>query len=137
VVLADSGKAETVHTYGWYLRRYINDAKAKGATPIVLSPVPRNMWTEGRVNLAAKDYGKWAAEAAAGAGALFIDLNGLVARRYEAAGEEKVLEAYFTAADHTHTTKAGAELNAAAVVEGIKALQDCPLKSFLAEDKDR
>ena len=28
---------EVVHTYGWYLRKMIADAKAKGATPIVLS----------------------------------------------------------------------------------------------------
>src|SRR5579872_3158165 len=26
-------KPETVHTYGWYLRKYINDARAKGMTP--------------------------------------------------------------------------------------------------------
>src|SRR5262249_10484959 len=25
---------ETVHTYGWYIRKYITDTKAKGATPI-------------------------------------------------------------------------------------------------------
>src|SRR5450432_2212168 len=26
---------ETVHSYGWYMRKYVNDAKAKGAIPIV------------------------------------------------------------------------------------------------------
>jgi len=26
-------KHEVVHTYGWYMRKYINDAKAKGMTP--------------------------------------------------------------------------------------------------------
>src|SRR5947208_8845412 len=39
-----SGKKEVVHTYGWYLRQYIRDAKDAGATPIVLSLVPRNIW---------------------------------------------------------------------------------------------
>ena len=126
-----TGKKETVHTYGWYLRKYITDAKAKGATPIVLSLIPRNMWKVGKVNRAANDYGKWAAEAARMEGALFIDLNEIVARHYEEIGEAKVMELYFTPADHTHTTPAGAQLNAACVVEGIQQLKDCPLAGFV------
>ena len=126
-----TGKKELVHTYGWYLRKYITDAKSKGATPIVLSLIPRNMWTDGKVNRAANDYGKWAAEAAKMEGALFIDLNEIIARRYEEAGPEKVMELYFTPADHTHTTPAGAQLNAICVVEGIQKLKDCPLAGYL------
>lgn len=37
-----TGKHEVVHTCGWYLRTFITDAKAKGATAIVCSPIPRN-----------------------------------------------------------------------------------------------
>src|SRR5438046_3603940 len=51
-----TGKKETVHTYGWYIRKYIADAKAKGATPIVCSPIPRNMWKHDKVLRAANDY---------------------------------------------------------------------------------
>lgn len=127
-----SDKTETVHSYGWYLRNYIADAKAKGATPIVLSPIPRNIWKDGKVARAAGSYSRWAAEAAKACGAQFIDLNELVARRYEAEGAEKVGADYFTAADHTHTTAAGARVNAAAVIEGVKTLAGCPLKDFLA-----
>jgi len=128
----DAGKKEVVHTYGWYMRKYVADARAKGATPIVLSPVPRNMWgDDGKVLRAANDYGKWAAEAAKAGGAAFIDLNELVARRYEAAGPEKVKALYF-GEDHTHTTPAGARLNAEAVVEGLKSLKDCPLCRYLS-----
>jgi lysophospholipase L1-like esterase len=133
VVDEKTGKQEVVHTYGWYLRKYIADTRAKGATAIVLSPVPRNIWKDDHtVARAANDYGKWAAEAARDGGALFIDLNELVARRYEAAGPEKVKTLYF-AEDHTHTTPAGAELNAAAVVEGIRGLKECPLRDYLAQ----
>src|SRR5262249_38052832 len=31
---------EVVHTYGWYLRKYIADARAKGMTPILCSQIP-------------------------------------------------------------------------------------------------
>jgi lysophospholipase L1-like esterase len=127
-----SGKKEVVHTYGWYLRQYIRDAKDAGATPIVLSLVPRNIWVQGKVIRAGSDYGKWAAEAAHAEDALFIDLNSIIAAHYEAAGKEKVQELYFTSTDHTHTTPVGAELNAASVVEGIRALKNCPLKDYLA-----
>lgn len=126
-----TGKEETVHSYGWYLRKYIADAKARGATPIVLSLVPRNIWKDGHIIRAKNDYGKWAAEAARQGDALFIDLNEIVASRYEAAGEETVRSDYFTSADHTHTTKAGAVVNATCVAEGIRGLGDCPLGDYL------
>jgi rhamnogalacturonan acetylesterase len=132
-VVEMTGKAETVHSYGWYLRRYIADAKAKGATPIVLSPVPRNIWRDGRVVRASGDYGKWAREAAAEGGAPFVDLNEIVASRYEAGGQKNVPRGTFTEADHTHTTRQGAEINAECVVEGLRALPEIGLTKFLKE----
>ncbi len=125
-------KAETVQSYGWYLRKYIADAKAKGATPIVLSQIPRNIWRNGKVSRASRDYGKWAREAAVAGGALFIDLNEIVAGHYEELGQEKVKTEFFSEKDHTHTLAAGAKVNAASVIEGIKGLKDCPLAGFLA-----
>jgi len=126
-----TSKVETVHTYGWYLRKYIDDAQQRGATPIVLSPVPRNLWSEGKVLRADQDYGGWAAQTATAAGAAFVDLNELAARHYEQRGEPGVREEYFTSADHTHTTLAGAQANARAVIEGIRGLQGCPLAEFV------
>lgn len=132
-VVEQTGQREVIHTYGWYLRKYIADSKAKGAMPIVLSPVPRDIWRDGKVSRAANDYGKWAKEAAQAGGAQFVDLNEIIAKHYEEAGAEKVQTEYFTAADHTHTTLAGAKLNAACVVAGLRALKDCPLTAFLAD----
>jgi len=127
-------KHEVVHTYGWYLKKFIDDTKAKGATPIVLSPVPRNMWKDDKVIRASNDYGKWAAEVARTEGAFFIDLNEIVAKQYETIGPEKVKNLLFLE-DHTHTTPAGAQINAASVVEGLKTLKSCPLAGFLLKEK--
>lgn len=121
---------ETVHTYGWYLRKYIADTQAAGATPVICSPVPRNIWEDGKVARASDDYGKWARETASGAGAWFIDLNEIIAGKYEALGQEEVSTKLFLT-DHTHTNEAGAIINATAVAEGIKYLQKCRLKKFL------
>ncbi len=122
---------ETVHTYGWYLRRFIADARAKGATPIVCSPVPRKIWKGGRIERSSRTYQKWAAEVAAQEKTGYIDLNEIIARRYDAMGPERV-EPLF-ADPHTHTSRAGAELNARCVVEGIRALADPRLAAYLKE----
>lgn len=132
-VVEQTGRPEVVQTYGWYLRQYIAEAQARGATAIVLSPVPRNIWRERRVTRAADDYGRWAGEAAKVGDAFFIDLNELAARRYEVEGQERVGSEFFTATDHTHTTKAGAVVNAACLVEGIRRLDGCALRDFLSD----
>ncbi|WP_460920750.1 rhamnogalacturonan acetylesterase [Pontibacter brevis] len=124
---------EVVHSYGWYLRQFIAEVKAKGATPIVLSPVPRNTWNNGKPNRNDQDYGKWAAEAAKQGDAVFIDLNKIIADRYEQEGEEKVRSTYFNTTDHTHTIEAGAIVNAASVVEGIRQNRKLELNKYLVK----
>src|SRR5262249_3157383 len=131
VTVEKTGQKETVHTYGWYLRKYIADTKSKGAVPIVCSPIPRNIWRKGKVARASNDYGKWAAEAAKQGGAFFIDLNEIVAKRSEELGQELVATNFFTTVDHTHTPRAGAEENALAISKGIRTLEDCSLGNFL------
>jgi len=124
-------KHEIVHTYGWYMRKYIDEAKAKGAIPIVCSPVPRNIFKDGKIERSASGYGLWSKQVAQTNGAYFIDLFELVAQRYEKLGAEKVQSDLFTAKDHTHTTEAGARINAQAVAEGIKDLKKNKLKKYL------
>lgn len=126
---------EVVHSYGWYIRQFIADTKAKGATPIVLSPVPRNIWKDGKANRNNEDYGKWAAEAANQEEVPFIDLNKIIADRYEREGEEKVRSTYFNTKDHTHTIEAGAKVNAAAVAEGIRQNKKLKLNKYLLSDE--
>lgn len=125
-------KHEVVHSYGWYIRQFITEIKAKGATPIVLSPVPRNSWKAGKPNRNNQDYGKWAAEAANQGKAFFIDLNKIIADRYEREGEKKVRSTYFNTTDHTHTIEAGARVNAASVVEGIRQNKKLELNKYLS-----
>src|SRR5439155_13546055 len=63
-VAMPNGSAEMVHTYGWYMRKFVADASAKGATPIVLSLTVRNIWKDGRVERGSGNFGKWAEEIA-------------------------------------------------------------------------
>jgi lysophospholipase L1-like esterase len=121
---------EIVHTYGWYLRRFIADARAKGATPIVCSLVPRKIWKDGKIVRSSDDYGKWAADVANAEKVAFVDLNEIIARKYDELEAPKV-EPLF-ADEHTHTSLAGAELNAAAVIAGLKGLKHCALCKYFS-----
>lgn len=127
-----SGKKETVYSYGWYLRRYIADTRAKGATPIVLSFVPRNIWQGDKVGRGTGSYTTWAEEAAKQGGAAFVNLNEIIAQRYDTIGKDKTA-AYFATPDHTHTNPDGAKFNAECVVSGLKALPGSPFLPLLSE----
>jgi rhamnogalacturonan acetylesterase len=120
---------EVVHSYGWYLRKFVREAKAKGATPVICSMIPRNQWADGKVKRADKDFGKWAEEIAKEEGVFFINLNAITADKYDALGPEQV-KALFPG-DHTHTNEEGAKINAASVTEGIRSLKALTLNQYL------
>jgi lysophospholipase L1-like esterase len=127
-------KFEVVHTFGWYEKQVIADARSKGATAMVCSLIPRNTWKNGKAARPAADSAAvWARDAANSANAPFIDLNEIIARQYDSLGQEKV-NALFVAGAGPHTSLAGAQTNAICVVAGIKALPENPLVKFLSEN---
>ncbi len=127
-----TGEYKVIYSFGWYLRKFIMDAKEKGAIPIVLSHTPRNIFDDGKIQRNTASFGRWSEEAARQAGAYFIDLNRISADKLQQMGYEqglKVVAEYFNH-DHTHTSLKGARLNAESIAEGLKA-SDCPLKGYL------
>ncbi|MBI4625720.1 MAG: rhamnogalacturonan acetylesterase [Verrucomicrobia bacterium] len=118
-----------MHTWGWYLRRYLNDARAKGATPVVCSLIPRKTWKDGKIARTSDSHADWARAVAKAEGVAFVDLHEIIARRYDELGPEKV-NAFF-ADERVHTSAAGAELNAACVVSGLKSLPQNPVAAYL------
>jgi len=122
------GIREQVHTFGWYMGKYVTDARAKGATVVLLSPIPhKDRWVKER-DFA--DLAKWDSEVAKTHGARFIDLTLLVADGYRKEDPAKV-ESFF-ADKGTHTTDEGARFNAEKVVRGLAGLPGNPLKTYLA-----
>ncbi len=124
-------KHEVVHTFGWYMRKYVTDTKAKGATPIVCSMIPRKIWKDGKIVRNSSDYAGWAAEVARSEHVPFVDLNEIIAARYDELGPEKVDPLFGD--EHTHTTRAGAELNAECVIAGLKSLPNDPLAPYFSK----
>jgi lysophospholipase L1-like esterase len=129
-IKSDLTTMETIHTFGWYMRKYALDTKAKGATPILLSMVPHKDWQDGKiVRKEQETFVRWTRNAAQTTGALFIDSNEIIARGLERLGPEKV-EPFFADA-RTHSSSEGAKYNAAAVIVGMKRLKSNPLRRYL------
>lgn len=132
VVMEADGRIATIHTFGWYMRKYAKEVKAKKATPILLSHIPRNQWlTSDSLNVRRNEdsFGGWTREAAKQSKAHFIDLNARVADKYDQLGKDVVPRLFH--GDHTHTSREGALLNAFTVAEGIRDLKGCKLKRYL------
>jgi lysophospholipase L1-like esterase len=120
-VMESTGDTILVHTYGWYMRRYIQDVLDKKAVPVVCSLIPRNIWQDGKVGRNDDTYALWAQQAAESIeGAYFIDLNKLICDKYDVLGKNFVNTLYY--GDHTHTSELGAKMNAAIVAEEFKRL---------------
>jgi lysophospholipase L1-like esterase len=132
---SDLKTMETIHTFGWYMRKYSSDAKVKGATVILLSMVPHKDWKDGKIVRREQDtFVKWTANAAEKTGAQFIDANNIIAEGFERLGQEKV-NSFFGDA-RTHATPEGAKYNAAAIVFGMKQLKPNPLANYFSKLAD-
>ena len=124
-----------LHTFGWYLKQFIQETRAAGAIPIVCSLTPRKAWTaDGHFVRANTTHAAWAAAVAQETGVPFVDLYELIARKYEELGPGAVDPLYVpTPAEKLHTGWDGAVVNAERVVAGLKTLQGNPFAPFFAE----
>lgn len=126
--LASNGKYEVVYTFGWYLRKIIEDTREKGGTPILLSLTPRNEWKDGKIERRNDSYGKWYRDIAAQTGCEFVDVHNISADFLDKKGQKKAA-AYYNH-DHTHTSLKGARNNAKSVAKGLKEIKS-PLAEYL------
>lgn len=127
-----TGINQVVYTFGWYLRKFILDCQEKGATAIVLTHTPRNIFDNGKIQSNAKGIGAWTKEAADQTGVLCIDVNTLTGQKLQKiADEQGLLElGKYYQGDHTHTSKKGALLNASTIVEALRTTNS-PLATYL------
>ena len=118
VVLKDEAYNEVVYSFGWYLRKMIDDCRQKGATPILVSLTPRNEWPDGKIERRNDSYGKWYREVAEQTGCTFLDLHNITADALDGIGQEAAKRYYNN--DHTHTSLLGARLNANSIAIGLR-----------------
>ena len=148
----DNGTYEVVYSFGWYLKKMIDDTREKGATPILVSLTPRNEWPGGKVERRDASYGKWYREVVEATGVEFVDLHNISADFLDkkfavkalpadkekakakiAEQKEKAGAKYFKK-DHTHTSKLGAQMNAQSFAKGLRENKS-PLAKYLKQQK--
>jgi lysophospholipase L1-like esterase len=132
----DDGSYEVVYSFGWYLKKMIDDCREKGATPILVSLTPRNEWPDGKIERRDDSYGKWYREVVEQTGVAFIDMHNISAdfldkkfakrlsddkekAKAQIAAIKEKAGIYFKQ-DHTHASKLGAQMNARSFAKGLK-----------------
>lgn len=127
---AQVGSYEVVYSFGWYLKKFIQDVREKGATPILVSLTPRNEWTDGKIERRNDTYGKWYREVAEETGVELVDLHNITADFLDKkCGKKEKAMKYFNH-DHTHTSLLGAKTNAQSIAKGLRDNKS-PLAKYL------
>jgi lysophospholipase L1-like esterase len=145
IVRSTTNTPETLHTFGWYMRKQIADIQAKGASPIVLTLTVRDRWINGKIERDPAQqppttderpkeptrYSVWSAEIAKAAGLPLLDVHSMIADRYDREGKA-VVDTYFqSASDPTHRNPKGAEVDAEITLAALKALKGPGFDVFL------
>jgi rhamnogalacturonan acetylesterase len=116
IVTETNGTTETIDTYNFYMVNAVNSLKAKGATAIVSSQTPDDIWS-GTSIVAGPRFVVYAQEVAGNTSVTYVDHYDYVAQAYAKIGEATVDTWY--PIDHTHTLPAGAQVVAEAFVRGL------------------
>ena len=133
---AGAGRGTTsMHTHGWYLRKFIADVQAKKATPIAATLTLRDLWKDGKVErLKEQVVGQgamsdWTRQVAAAGKVLLVDHSNIIGDILDKLGP---VEGDKLFGDHyLHTNTAGAIVNCEAFISGLKTLPDMPLVNYL------
>lgn len=131
-IKADLKTMETIHTFGWYLRKYGSEAKTRGATVILLSKVPHKDWRDGKI-VRERDqatFATWTRHAAEATGTLYGDANGVISDGYERLGPDNVTPLFGDA--RTHMNADGARYNAAGIVATLRTIPHNPLAIYFS-----
>ena len=120
--LTDMRGTEPNTTYKAYLRKFINEAREMGVTPILMSPICRAYFKDGKINdegrhdltaishqpsAISKDYVQCMREVAEEMNVPFLDMTAASCAFLESRGQEFCMTHYFNCGDKTHTSAQG------------------------------
>lgn len=125
------GKQETVLTFPAYIENAAKTFTDKGATVLISSQTPNNVWETGEYAYSPSRFVGYAQLAAENAGVDYVDHGAYVASRYESLGAETV-NGYYPS-DHTHTSPEGAAVVAEAFLKAV-VCSDVALKEVLTTE---
>ncbi|HSE46016.1 MAG TPA: GDSL-type esterase/lipase family protein [Gemmatimonadales bacterium] len=110
------------------LTKFINDARAAGATPILFTPVARKSATTANPGFAGLDV--QVRELAASAKVALVDLTSLAIAYYGSLTSAQLNALFFSSTEGTHFSESGATQIAGIVAKNLKA-STVPIRDFL------
>jgi lysophospholipase L1-like esterase len=134
---------EPFTTYEGFLSTYIDDTRAHGATPVLLTPIQRNAWAGSALRDTHGDYPVAMRELAATRGVSLVDATLLTTAYFERIGQAATTELFMNLAvgqspnypegnsDNTHLQEAGARAIATLVLADF-ARQGLPIGRLVA-----
>ena len=119
--LTDMRGTEPNTTYKEYLRTFIREARSMGVTPVLMAPICRAYFKDGKINPEGrhdltnansqlpvnKNYVLSMREVAQEMNVPFLDMTARSCEMYETAGKDFCMANYFNCGDKTHTSAAG------------------------------
>jgi lysophospholipase L1-like esterase len=133
---ADTSKPERfsdIPTYKANLKKYVDVARSKGVTPVLITPIARLNYANGVFKSDFQDYCDAMKEVAAETNTACIDLRAKSLATWTSLGYDKVFPFYMVSSngtDYTHFTEDGAYEVAGLVVDGLKEL-NLPIVQYL------
>lgn len=131
-------------SYTLYLTKYVNEVRALGATPILLTPIVRNSWTGTSISNTgahvldslgkAIDYPAAMRKVATDMNCAIVDHTALTKAMCEKYGQAKTTELIYNVGDGTHLGEFGASLYARLAVQDL--IRQGILSSYLNANPD-
>lgn len=141
-----TGHTDPWTTYQGYLARYIDEAKARGAYPILVTPVERNLWSGGVIVASHGEYPAAMRSLATARAVPLIDLTVRSTRKYRELGQSYSTYSLFMnlaanayvnypagQKDNTHFQENGAKFISVLVTEGIRAAPQAQMVALEAK----
>jgi lysophospholipase L1-like esterase len=105
--------------YSEYLRRYIDDARKVGAKPVLVAPVARRTFADGKPTTSLTPYADAARAVAKEKGVPVIDLHALSLAVFAKLGDDGSADFSASKTDRTHWSRKGAKEVAGLVAKAI------------------
>lgn len=131
-------------TYKQFLSTYIDETRAKGATPVLVTPIYRDRWEDGRIKDTHAGYPPAMRELAKDKQVTILDLHAKTAERFQQLGPDATRGLFMYLAkgespnypdgiqDGTHLRDTGAHEICRLAVQAIEA-SDLPLKAWVVK----
>jgi rhamnogalacturonan acetylesterase len=126
-------REEIVYSFGWYVRKYVADCRARGIELVLMTATPRNRWEEGRmIRGVSQHYADCCRKIADETGTKFLDAGDAIIQAFTPMGEETVSN-FYQPGQQVHTNERGAHVMAGIICKALAEKYPETFESLVAK----